>query len=90
MSNKITIANDVLDIAQRIKEIDGDYFVVFDRERNRFEVYNRSQRGNTLALVLPYDTLDERAVVHVRKTSVANVMAQISETEGQNERVDSG
>lgn len=87
MEGKILITEDALDIAQRIKEIDGDYFVVFCKIKNRFEVHNVRQLDGTLALVLPYAVLDERAVTHTRKTRAQNMAERLKEIDEHNERI---
>ena len=87
MDSRVLITNDVLDVTDKIKEIDGDYFVVFNLTRKRFEVHSRRQRGSTLALVLPYDRLDNRAVALTGKTRLANNLKRAQEIEEHNERI---
>ena len=80
----IAIENDLFDVADRLKEIDEDYRVFFNRMRNRYEVHNVRQRGNTFCLALPFDSLDARAVELVRKTRVENAERLFAEMEKQN------
>lgn len=87
MDRKIEITNDVFDVARRIKEIDDGYFVLFDLATGRFEVHNRRQRPNTLCFVLPYDTLDCRAIDKVRETRVENVKKRLAELDEFNEKL---
>lgn len=87
MRGKIEITNDVFDIARRIKEIDGDYFVVYDARLDRFEVHNRRQRPDTLSLVLPYNTLDCRAIDKVLSTRAERVAALLAEMDRANEKL---
>ena len=84
---KIEITHDVFDIARRIKEIDEDYFILYDRRLMRFEVHNRRQRPNTLSLVLPYDRLDCRAIDKVLSTRMEVVYKQLAELEKFNENI---
>lgn len=79
------IESDLYDIVVRLKEIDDGYFVQY--RRGRFEVHNRFQRGDTLALILPFDRLDERAVRLVRKTRRERRDAFVKEMEIENAKL---
>ena len=61
------IDDDLFGVCRRLKSIDDGYFVFLNYKTGRFEVHN-SKDARTLCLVLPYDTLDERTVRHVRYT----------------------
>lgn len=58
---KIEVKNDVFDIVKRIKNIDNDYFVIFDTKRQIFELHCKNQYQNSFCLTL-YESLDERSV----------------------------
>jgi hypothetical protein len=79
---------DLYSVADRIKEIDAAYFVFFNYAAKRFEVHSKRQRGNTLALVLPYDRLDKRSVDYVLRTRVERIAEVIKETERENARTE--
>lgn len=66
---KIKIERDMFDIVERIKEIDDGYFIVFDDEKNRFEVHNSKQKF-TYCLSVPFDELDSRVINLVNSTFV--------------------
>ena len=68
MKKSFEIYSDCLDIVKRLKEIDKDYFVVFNIERKTFELHNRAQERDTFCFTLPFDTLDERAIFLTKKT----------------------
>ncbi len=68
MKNSFEIYSDCLDIVKRLKEIDKDYFVVYNNKRKTFELHNRAQERDTFCLTIPYDTLDERAILLTKKT----------------------
>ncbi len=87
MSRKVEINNDVFDIARRLKEIDDGYFVLYDKKLMRFEVHNRRQRPDTLCLVLPYDTLDCRAIERVLRTRLDNIEKELKTMDEFNEKV---
>ena len=81
---KIKLTYDVYNISKRIKEIDKDYFIVFNTSKGKFEVHNNSQIGGSYCLTLPYACLDERTLVYVRKTSVANIDYVLNKIENDN------
>ena len=85
--DKIEITNDVFDVARRIKEIDENYFVIYDRRLLRFEIHNKRQRPDTLSLVLPYDTLDCRAIDKVLSTRTEYVQKQLAKLDEFNEKL---
>lgn len=89
MKNYFTlIENDVLDIAARLKEIDDDYFVVYNGLSRRLEVHNKKQGVNTFCLVVPSNRLNARTVDLVRKTRVENSEKLLREIDEHNERIE--
>ena len=76
---------DLYDIAYRLKEIDDGYFVFYSYKTKKFEIHNKKQRGSTLALILPYDRLDTRALSFVKSTRRERASELIAEMEKQNE-----
>ena len=86
---KIKLTCDVYNISKRIKEIDKDYYIVYNTSKNKFEVHNSSQIGDSYCLTLPYGALDERALKYVRKTSVKNIDYVLNEIENDNNKIES-
>lgn len=82
------MTHDLYDIADRLKEIDKDYFVFFSYRDRRYEVHNRAQRGGTLALTVPYPRLDERTVRLVRRSRAERADEFIAETERENAKLE--
>lgn len=82
----IEVKNDLFDIANRIKQIDPKYFVVFNIVTKKFEVHYKRAK-NTYELTLPYDALDARAVDFVQKTKVENSKKIFEEMELQNQKL---
>lgn len=85
MKKSFEIESDCLDVIERIKEIDKDYFVVFNLDKRKFELHNRSQWKNSYCLTFPFDTLDVRCLDYVKKTSAKNAEALFAEMEIENE-----
>ena len=81
------VRDDLFGIAGRLREIDPDYFLFYRYETGKYEVHCRRQRGSSLAVTLPFDRLDCRAIGYVQKTRVENLRALIEETERHNERL---
>ena len=79
----VRIENDVCDIAWRIREVDPDYYIVYNRRLGRFELHDAACR-DTFACVLPYDRLDERSVRHARRTRVELLERLLEELEREN------
>lgn len=79
---KIKINNDLFDIASRIKEIDTRYEIFFETETQKFTVWANGKRQ----LTLPFENLDERAILYTRKTRVENVEEIIREIDSYNEK----
>ena len=86
MKKSFEIESDCLDIIKRIKAVDEDYFVVFNMDKKKFELHNKSQGGNNYCLTFPFNILDERAVTLVLKTRVQNSDALFEEMQRENEK----
>ena len=77
------INNDLFDIANRIKQIDDKYFIVFNTARKKFEVHYKRNK-NTYELTIPFEQLDARAVEFVRKTRMQNKQKILEEINNNN------
>lgn len=87
-SNLKIITNDVFGIADRLKEIDERYTLVYNADLNRYEVHSSENRGNTLSVICPYDRVDARLLMLVRKTRRENASNLIREMEEANARLE--
>ena len=85
---KKKINNDVYNISQRIKQVDKDYYIVFETKTNKFEKKKKKQKGGSLCLVLPFDRLDVRTLNLVYKTQVKWFKENIMQIEKNNERLE--
>ncbi len=85
---KILIQNDMFNIAKRLKNIDSDYFVLFNTKNKKFELHNSAQGKSTYCLTFPFDTLDARAIEHTFKTSVRNSSKIFFEIEETNNKIE--
>ena len=85
---QIKIETDALFITNRLKQIDQNYFVVYNTKKSRYELHNSKQLGDTFCLVCPYKNLDERFVILAQKTQSKNIDKLIAEIDKQNEKLD--
>ncbi|MDR3263479.1 MAG: hypothetical protein LBT30_04135 [Clostridiales bacterium] len=79
----VRIENDLYDIAARLREIDGEYYPVFNKKCRRFEIH-RGSGSDTLACIPPFDRLDTRTLEYVRRTRRENAAALMEEIERDN------
>ena len=79
------ISKDLFGIADRLKAIDKDYFVVYSYRDNRYEVHNGGNRGNTFCFAA--DKLDCRVLDKARRTRRERVEKLMREAEEENERL---
>ena len=86
--NLRVITDDVFGIARRIKEIDSRYFVVYNEAKKRYEVHSSENKGDTLSLVCPYESLDARVIKLVRATRRENAKQIFSDVEQHNEKIE--
>lgn len=84
---RIAVTGDVYNITGRIKEIDPDYFVMFNRETQRFEIHIRGQEC-TLGCEIPYDELDARTLEYVRAHHSSRIAAIQREIELEERRAE--
>ncbi len=82
---KIKIESDVFDICKRIKEIDENYFVLFNLNSKKFEIHN-SKYKNPYCLTIPYERLDSRTIELLCSTDVKNYDKIIKNLDVENER----
>lgn len=75
------ITHDVFDIADRLKEIDSNYTLHYNRANGKFELRGK---GGVLLLTYPYSQIDARMVELARKTRVERSRELIREMEEHN------
>jgi len=83
----IKILQDTHDIVSRLREIDCNYFVVYNSERQCFEVHNFGQK-NTYCLTVPYAQLDCRTITLTLKSRREFLEKILAEIDASNERLE--
>ena len=86
---RIQIEQDVYNISQRIKEIDRNYYIVYDTSKQKFEVHSSTQIGSSYCLTLPQTQLDERTLKYVRETLSTNIDEILDKIENDNKILES-
>lgn len=80
----VAVTGDVMDIVERIKEIDRDYFVMFNKRTQKYEVHVKGQLFS-LGCELPFDSLDARAIEYVRERHVSRMKEILAGMEREEE-----
>ncbi len=88
MKKLFEIKSDCLGIVDRIKAIDGDYFIMRNLDTNKFELHHSGQKKGSYCLTLPFDCLDERSVFYVLKTRVQNSDEIFKEIDSYNQKLE--
>ena len=86
--DRIPVLSNVYDIPVRLKEVNRDFFCMFNTREQKFEIHDASQLGTTLACVLPFDELDARAISYVREFARERLPIVAAEIERYNEELD--
>ena len=81
---KIKIEKDLFNISKRITKINRDYYIVFDKVKNVFQIYEK----NNLLLTLPFKTLDERALKFIYERIRKSNFEILEEIEKHNQKLD--
>lgn len=84
MPDLIYVESDAMDITKRLKQMDKNYFVMFNPRTQQYELHNAEQEGTTLCLNLPFDELDQRTIDYVQKYRIENFKKIIAEIEERN------
>ena len=74
----------VYGIPDRVKDIDPAFFVVRNKRNNSWEIHHSEQLGHSLALSLPFEDLDERALTYIRQNLRERAKERFAEIERAN------
>lgn len=81
----VKVENDNYFIAQRLKEIDNSYYLIFNTITNKYEVHSYSQSWCSYCLSSEDEGLDERLIIKARKTRKENLDELLKEIDKANE-----
>ena len=79
----VNVESDLFDVVNRVKEIDRNYYIVYNKTKEKFEVHYHGQTP-AFCLTVPYDSLDARTVDLVLKTRVENSKKLFEEIDRHN------
>ena len=85
--NHIAVLSNTTDIPARLKEVNRDFFVMLNRDTQRYEIHCANQPFDTLACTLPFDALDGRALIYVREYASERFEKVVADMEAYNERI---
>ena len=86
--DRLPVLSNVYDIPVRLKEVNRDFFVMFNTRKQVFEIHCASQPYDTYACTLPFDELDARALRYVREFSRERTQNLAKEIEEYNAKLD--
>ena len=84
----IDITYDTFDITNRIKSIDKNYFIRYNKKTSKYEVWLMCGVTAHLDLVLPYPYLDFRTLKKVLLSKVEKIDKIIYEMEEENRKLE--
>lgn len=87
MIMKIEIESDVFDIIKRIKEIDENYYVMYNLDNSKYELHYKNL-PNTFCFTYPYDNLDSRIIDMIYMSSVKYIDNIIEDIDNNNIKVE--
>lgn len=88
LEGRVPVLTHPLDIPARLKEISGDFFVMFNTETQKYELHDKSLPYSTLSCVIPYEELDYRTIQYVREFRQRSVAELAREIEEYNAKLD--
>lgn len=65
------VERSVYDIPERVEEYDPDMFVVFNSNRQTYELHSLQYPGDTFQLTFPFSELDVRALRHIWRNDIS-------------------
>ena len=83
----IRITQDLLGIAERLREIDSDYCAFYNSSLDRFEIHC-DEAPSFLTLCLVADSLDNRLLERAMKTRKENLDENQAEMDSENARIE--
>lgn len=85
---KQRVFTDVFNVSGRLRELNKNYYLMYDVVTNRYEVHNDEYKPATLAFSIPYDRLDARTVEYVAVQMGKRPYEVLEEIERNNERIE--
>lgn len=87
MKNYLKIEHDPFFICERLREIDGSYYLLYNNDTSQYEVHSSDQRGGSFCFAVRYDELDERTITYALRSRKERCDSLIAEMDAYNERL---
>lgn len=89
IQGSILVDSNVFNIPERIRDIDPDYFVIFNPKTQKYELHHRKQ-DVSFCVEFPFDELDGRAVEYVNETKIERIRSIKRQMEEKNRLIEEG
>ncbi len=84
---KIKIESDVFDIAKRVKQINENYYILFDTSKQKFELHSKEQQ-NSYCFSYPFQNLDNRFLDLVYTTNIKYIDNIVEDIDNNNREIE--
>lgn len=81
----IRVKSDVFNISKRVKEINSDYYIMFNNKAKKYELHSNMYGRNSHIITLPFSALDERAIHYINKA--LNTINNIDDIDKYNQKI---
>ncbi len=84
---KVRIKEDLFDISSRLKDVEREYFVLYDTKKKVYEIHNTMQKGNSFCFLVGR-RLDYYAIQKAHKTSIKWLKSTLKNIDNHNNRLE--
>ena len=84
---KIEIESDVFDIIKRIKDIDKNYYIMYNLDNYKYELHYKGL-SNTYCFTCPFDNLDKRFIDLIYKTNIQYIDNIVEDIDNNNVKLE--
>lgn len=82
------IKSDLYGIVKQVKQLDLNYFFLRRRRDGKIELHHRGQPDFTFCLMIPFNELDDRTLLHIWETRAEKTKEIMAAIEAHNEKID--
>lgn len=86
--NLVKITSDCFNVVARLRAINSSYGVYYNKQFKRFELHNQKYFKNSFEMVLPFASLNAKAVKHVFKSLKTTSKQKFLQMEKHNARLE--
>lgn len=83
----LQVKDDVYFIDERLKEIDENYIILYNLEKNAYEVHLKGGGKESYCFTVPYGELDGRTIFYAQQTASSRRDKIIQEIEENNQKL---